>query len=1185
MRIGKIAAWTIGPLLALVLLITGTLYFRLTQGPISLLPFVRTIESGISADLDGLTAKIDDAVIVKGEQGLELRLSNLQISETDGDLVASAPLASAGISGLGLLKLSIIPTRVYLIEPRVYLFYSEEGGLALSFSNAENIKAPAPTPATRPNSTSIPKTAPPPPAERIDLARKLIDVTAQARRGMRASSELREIGFKDASVTLVFAGQASEWHVPHFVVDMAYSKKTSTISGSGAIDSGEGAWNFGFQTEDLGRNNAVRLKLSVSDFVPSSLARAVPRLSLMKTLDMRVAGEGAVELSSKGRVSSAKLDLAIGQGNIHLPDVPKPLHIDSGTVALSFDGETRELKVAPSTFAWGQSRITLVGNATQTGDVASGDTQWDYKLSAQDGVLAAEDIGVQGAKIDAFRANGRVVPKTGMFELTDAALQIAGGEVKATGAISVGPSTSSTKLETSVRDLNFETVKALWPKAFATGARGWVGSKLSGNVRNGTLKVLSGDYLVQDGGTEPGRTDRTTYAFEASQLRAGVLEGAAQMTAPRALIRGENDDLEISVPEAVLPTTAKGGIQIKTAKLTATDLGTIMPQGELTFRITSQVPALVELAQTAREGPLAGIDLPLESTDGKLDGQFTVKLPLIETLQKQDVVVSGKGRITDIRAKPKSGRVEVQGGTVNIDMTEKAAEAKGELIVNGVNAKVQWQHLLNVPDDMQSPIKILASLDNSDRTQLGLDVNHMVQGEVPVEITVQRASDGTSAVKLKADLTAAELIVEEVAWRKAADRKCALEFELGQAGPDGRVELKNFKIAGDDIAVEGRAFLDPDNEMREFSFPRFSLGLISRVELTGRQNTSDKIWQIAAKGPSFDGRSFFDSLFSLGKVGDSSIKPLRPAAGADVTAEIDTVIGYRETSLKNFKLKMSTRKEKVVELDASANLEGGKTFKAVVPRNKGPRKMFAETTDAGSIFRAIGFYPNAQRGHMRMEVDLDGSGPAEKTGELVVESFQILGEPVFTELASSGQGQQRVQREVIDFDRMRVPFQVGHGQFVLSESYLRGPVLGMSLRGKIDYKAGRVNLGGTYVPLQGINSALCGIPIFGQIVAGTNCEGVLGITFAIQGSNTNPEVIVNPLSLVAPGIFRDIFQMTSPNPKVQERPDDKPQAPDAKRTRSSSSGSVKKQGEQAAPFVSPDGWNSTEQSESNKKKR
>ena len=80
-----------------------------------------------------------------------------------------------------------------------------------------------------------------------------------------------------------------------------------------------------------------------------------------------------------------------------------------------------------------------------------------------------------------------------------------------------------------------------------------------------------------------------------------------------------------------------------------------------------------------------------------------------------------------------------------------------------------------------------------------------------------------------------------------------------------------------------------------------------------------------------------------------------------------------------------------------------------------------------------------------------------------------------------------------------------------------------------------------------------GWPVLGAIVSGTKSEGVFGITFAVQGPMAQPQVLVNPLSMVAPGIFREVFQMTNQNPKVIPR-DEKPSSvPVEKRVRSSSS--------------------------------
>ena len=114
------------------------------------------------------------------------------------------------------------------------------------------------------------------------------------------------------------------------------------------------------------------------------------------------------------------------------------------------------------------------------------------------------------------------------------------------------------------------------------------------------------------------------------------------------------------------------------------------------------------------------------------------------------------------------------------------------------------------------------------------------------------------------------------------------------------------------------------------------------------------------------------------------------------------------------------------------------------------------------------------------------------------------------------------------------------GSSCCEESYLKGSVVGASLRGKIDFKTRKMNLGGTYIPLSGLNSAFGAIPLFGPLISGVRGDGIFGVTFAVQGSFSDPQVIVNPLSMVAPGIFRDLFQMTSDNPQVQVREEKAP---------------------------------------------
>jgi len=62
------------------------------------------------------------------------------------------------------------------------------------------------------------------------------------------------------------------------------------------------------------------------------------------------------------------------------------------------------------------------------------------------------------------------------------------------------------------------------------------------------------------------------------------------------------------------------------------------------------------------------------------------------------------------------------------------------------------------------------------------------------------------------------------------------------------------------------------------------------------------------------------------------------------------------------------------------------------------------------------------------------------------------------------------------------------------------------------------------VPAYGLNSIPAGIPIVGWLLTGRAGEGVVGMTFRVDGKMSDPKVQVNPLSAIAPGILRSLFE-------------------------------------------------------------
>ncbi|WP_290483623.1 hypothetical protein, partial [Hyphomonas sp. UBA3601] len=105
----------------------------------------------------------------------------------------------------------------------------------------------------------------------------------------------------------------------------------------------------------------------------------------------------------------------------------------------------------------------------------------------------------------------------------------------------------------------------------------------------------------------------------------------------------------------------------------------------------------------------------------------------------------------------------------------------------------------------------------------------------------------------------------------------------------------------------------------------------------------------------------------------------------------------------------------------------------------------------------------------------------------------------------------------------------------------QGPALGLTANGYLGADS-EISVDGVLVPSFGMNSALGGIPIIGDLVVGRDGEGIFSLTYSIRGSLEKANVSVNPLSALAPGVIRRIFENPSDTdiPEAKARPEDEP---------------------------------------------
>ena len=1113
------------PITILAVLAAGIGYFRLQQGPVLVNFLAAPVKQGIDQGLDGLTATFDDVILTLAENGaLELRLRNLSLSEVGGDVVVAAPQAAIELHHGSLWSMQASPERIELIEPRISLLYSRGSGFALSFSSE------APTPAATETSPAAQK------SDVIDVAALVQSSASYADQVGSASTTLREIGLRNATLLLDAEGRRTYWKLPRLLVGVGQEDGSNIISGSARVSSAGRIWAASFRTVDRAAGGRLSLTASVQDVVPKEIAAALPGIQALSKMDTPVSAEIKAEFSRQGELVDGELEVDVSGTRIPLKEQDGPsLPIDSGMFKFAYDPPAGRVVMRPSQVNIGQQSFTLNGEAVQESGPSS-NAVWAFKgwvAPAAYGAGGQTDVVIQSGHV-----RGRFVSETQSLQFEEMQLALAGGSIAMRGEVDVGKEPGA-KWEGTFSGMPVRYLTAVWPKSISSSGRQWLRANVSaGKVQSGTLSLLSGRFLQADQSRADGAFE-LNLEMEVENLVFTALTGVNSISAERAVAKLEDDKLVVNLSTAAMDLGDGEKIDIEAGRFVGSDIIGQAPSGQVKFKFSGPASALETLAEApGLSGPLSVKQRVPKGISGRIAGEATVGFPLGAAFTQRQVGYEIVAQLTEGRIPGVLDGHDITGASLDFSANTQAIDAKGEFHVKGVLAKLNWQWIVGADSDRQPPLRLTATLDAADRRQLGIELGEMVLGDVPVELTVERAGQEDQNVHIRADLTSAVLSFGMIGWVKPSGRRAFMDCDLEGTDTDGERVLSNFRVTGSDIAIEGKVGLDEKGHASSFDFPRFSLDLVSRLKANGKLQKNG-VWSLKLAGKTYQGRAFFRSLFAVG--GRKASSEAKASAGYDVVADIGNVLGFEDVSMRNLKFSMSSRRGELTALNGRGKLDGGSPL-AFELRGGGARRLLIDTTDAGRAFKLVGFYPNMVGGRMRLEVDLDGSGAAEKTGTLWVENFKVLGDPVVSEVVGSADEsvpaiarKRRVVRQVFEFDTLRAPFSVGHGQIVLHDAAVHGALLGATLRGKADFRRKYVDLGGTYVLLQGLNNAFAPIPLLGELLSGPRKEGIFGTNYAIRGPMSQPQVFVHPLSSIAPGIFREIFQLAPQSQTVSPR--------------------------------------------------
>ncbi|HEU4476413.1 MAG TPA: AsmA-like C-terminal domain-containing protein [Methyloceanibacter sp.] len=1131
----------------LVAIVLG--YGRLSRGPVSLSGLVPTIESAINGELTDLHVKIDGAILQRASDGpgVLFRLRNIRLIDKDGSILAQAPLAAIGMSGAALLSGRLAPGSVDFIGPRLLLLYDSNKGLALSFSRPAAGDAPirGSLPAGDGGELPMAEIAPETIVTKrqdsvgggqvLDVTRTLAEVFERARSG--STSYLTRFGVKNALVVLSQDGTQTSWQVPDFSIDLEHGSQRTSLVGQANFASTKGDWQLEFRTAQRPRRQSLSVTALIQNLVPSGLGGNFPALDVFKTLDMVVNGETTLELSDSGKFLTGEGSFDLEAGQITPPwDPDSPLRVDRGQLNIRYRKAEDVIEIAPSSLYWGESKLVFTGEFRPVRDPSGIPTLWNFTVRADEAVLAVEEAGLAPMKVDEWQVTGSIEPQQGRVTLSRLAIRAGDASIAVSGSFANTPGADEVRLAGEMSPMPVDTLKRFWPKFLAGKARAWALERVAGGeLLGGTFNVnLAPGYLAKIEAGEDIPPEAVNVELNFSGMDIAYIAGMPPVATGAARLSVSGLEFAVDIPSGKIAVPSGHEIALSEGRFFIPDLREDPQQGEITYKAAAATPTVLELLDHEPLGYIESVGLKPDFIGGTAEGSFVLTMPLLANLEFNQIKIRGAARLNDAVVSDVVGDMDMAGGALDVNLTEQSVEAKGEIRVKGVPAELTWQRIFDMPDELQPPVRVSARLDAAARDKLGMKINHLVQGTTPVTLQIARLGEGADqGMSVQADLTPAQLTFGALGWTKPMGQQATVRLDIVKK-PDGSTDLENLRILGDDVDIQGGIALDPEQHLKEFYFSDFSVNRLTHVEISARVR-EDKVLEVKAEGPSYDGRQFFRSLFSAGKF-EGVVEPDEPF-GVDLTANILTVYGLYDTTVSNVQVTAQKRNGKLVALDAKGQLSRNAPLAVRLEQSQGTRLIRAEARDAGAAFRLVGFYPSIEGGDASLQVNLDAGAAGTKSGTLWAREFVVLGDSVVNDVLTDphsaavlGDRKQQVVRQRILFNRLRAPFSVGGGKFRLTDAYMNGPMLGATMRGTVDFKAETVDLGGTYVPLYGLNSALGSIPILGRVLVGRQGEGVVGITFAIKGKLDAPQVLVNPMSVMTPGIFRQIFEFTGSVP-------------------------------------------------------
>lgn len=834
---------------------------------------------------------------------------------------------------------------------------------------------------------------------------------------------------------------------------------------------------------------------------------------------MRGAGAVSIDVTftaDEGKLIGGDFKIDLTGLDLRLEDDYFP--VASSILDVHWEPSKGQFTLAPGTLQIGNSQAQIQGVFAMGLDPNYGPTI-GMSLDARDVSINPYDLPEPAQPFDTVEFTGWSAPLYGALGIDRLVARRGEAEVATAGRIDMVLDGIGIDMTVAGQGITADDFKRLWPYIMGGESRDWLVS----NVTQGTVKSARmrfnfpvGSMSLLEGGDEPLPPD----SMDIDIVGEGVAIKATEAMPP-ILIDGETRisyDGNFSVAGGGGSIeTAGGTIKVTNPALVMDNSDPSEPIVEISGDLVAPIPALIALAKEQQPEALNAVELPIDidSLTGSLDIGLVATIALEDEAagrpMKLDYVANGT--VSNFGSSEPIQGYKIGNGQLAFSANQEGYQLGGTAEIQGIKADISVE---GTPET--APVlRLGTTVAVRDLAAMGFDVSEFLSGSV--QVLGQPLEDGRIAVSI--DLARAGLTIKDLGITKAVGTAGSLSATIRMGGDT--THLEDIALAFGNVRLNGSLEFHATRGLVSANFSTFALsaGDNASVALAPIDGGG---YSARIRGRQLDLKPVLSRFFSL-EGGSGGVETTQFDGTIALDVELDRAIGYYATTAFNLDLDLQLRGGDMRRVTLSTQFGEGNALSITTNPVPNGRSLVVAFNDAGTVLRLLGVYSQLAGGSGSLVMTTDTTQDVER-GNLVMRNFAIVDEAnVIQVLGNHSDSRAAIAASNrLDFDAAELTFLRRSDRVEVTDAVLAGDMVGGTLRGFIYTDRGQYDLTGTYVPLFGLNNAFQQIPLLGPLLGGRDGEGLVGVTFAVRGPLSQPQFLVNPLSILAPGFLRELFE-------------------------------------------------------------